>query len=172
MSLLATIFEKLEESMTAATFAEAGEFETARQFLKPNKNAYKRVLLGTDRTEINPKALQYALQLCQRIGGNLEIFHVIHAAEESAEAGQKNRLVEAVQDSLREKGIVYQLVTGEDCLAAAVLKYTANRRNLLCVVFDAIEAGNSTCQKARETMLAKFHTLHCPVVVYAEQPVA
>lgn len=173
MSLLATIFEKLEQSMTAATFAEAGEFETARQFLKPNKNAYKRVLLGTDRTEINPKALQYALQLCQRIGGNLEIFHVIHAAEESvAEAGQKNRLVESVQDSLREKGIVYQLVMGEDCLAAEVLKYTANRRNLLCVVFDAIEAGNSTCQKARETMLAKFHTLHCPVVVYAEQPVA
>ena len=174
MSLLATIFEKLEESMTAATFAEAGEFEIARQFLKPNKNAYKRVFLGTDRTEINPKALQYAMQLCQRIGGNLEIFHVIHAAEESmaCEAEQKNRLVEAAQGSLREKGIIYQLVMGEECLAAEVLKYTANRRNLLCVVFDAIDAGNSTCQKARETMLAKFHTLHCPVVVYAEQPVA
>ena len=174
MSLLANILEKLEKSMTAATFAEAGEFEIARQFLKPNKNAYKRVLLGTDRTEINPKALQYAMRLCQRIGGNLEIFHVIHGVEESGASvtGQKNRLVEEVQSSLREKGIVYQLVMGEECLAEEVLKYTANRRNLLCVVFDVLEAGNSSCQKARETMLAKFHTLHCPVVVYAEQPVA
>ncbi|MDP3696071.1 MAG: universal stress protein [Desulfocapsaceae bacterium] len=174
MSLLATILEKLEKSMTAATFAEAGEFEIARQFLKPSKNTYKRVLLGTDREEINPKALQYAMRLCQHIGGNLEIFHVIHGAEESGASimGQKNRLVGEVQSSLQEKGIVYQLVMGEECLAEEVLKYTVNRRNLLCVVFDAIEAGNATCQKARETMLAKFHTLHCPVVVYAEQPVA
>lgn len=174
MSLLATILEKLEKTMTAATFAEAGEFEIARQFLKPSKNTYKRVLLGTDREEINPKVLQYAMHLCQRIGGNLEIFHVIHGAEESGASvmGQKNRLVEEVQSSLQEKGIVYQLVVGEECLAEEVLKYTVNRRNLLCVVFDAIEAGNVSCQKARENMLAKFHALHCPVVIYPEQPVA
>jgi hypothetical protein len=174
MGLLATIIEKLEKSMSAATFAEAGEFETAGQFLKPNKNAYKRVLLGTDREEINPKALQYAMRLAQRIGGKLEICHVIRADEEtlSGEAEQKDKLVESVQGSLGERGIIYQLVMGEECLAEEVLRYTTNRRNLLCVVFDAIEAGNSSCQKARETMLAKFHALHCPVVVYAEESVA
>lgn len=174
MNILAKILESLEQSMTAATFAEAGEFEMARQFIKPHKNAHKRVLLGTDRADINPKTLDYAMRLCQSIGGSLEIFHLLHLSEESmaGEPGQKNRLVKAIKGLLGEKGIVYQLVMGEECLAEEVLKYTSNRRDLLCVIFDAIGAGNSSCQQAKETMLAKFHALHCPVVVYAEQPMA
>lgn len=174
MNILATMIKKFEESMAAATYAEAGEFEMASQFLQPRKNAHKRVLLGTDRAEVNPKTLQYAMRLCKYIGGTLEIFHVLNLPEEcmDVEPEQKNRLIEVVQGSLGNKGVVYQFVVGEECLAAEVLKYTNNRRDLLCVVFDAIEAGNSNCQKAKEAMLAKFHTLHCPVVVYAEQPVA
>lgn len=170
MSLLANILKKFEESMTAATFAEAGEFETASQFFKAGKNAHKRVLLGTDRSEINPKTLHYAMRLCQSIGGSLEIIHVIHLPEESVagEVSQKKSLIEAIKGLLGAKGIMYQLVVGEECLAAEVLKYTSNRRDLLCVIFDAIEAGNTSCQKAKETMVAKFHALHCPVVVYAE----
>ncbi|MBU0664359.1 MAG: universal stress protein [Proteobacteria bacterium] len=174
MSLLAKILENLEKSMAAVSFAEAGEVETARQFFKPHKNAHKRVLLATDRGDINPKTLDYAMRLCQSIGGSLEICHVLHSSEESVagEAGQKNRLVKAIRSLLREKGIIYQLVMGQECLAEEVLNFTKNRRDLLCVIFDAMEAGNSTCQQAREKMLAKFHVLHCPVVVYAEQSMA
>lgn len=174
MNLLATIFKNLEKSMAAVTFAEAGEFEMARQFIKPHKNAHKHVLLGTDRADINPKTLDYAMRLCQSIGGSLEIFHVLHSSEESMvdEPGQKNRLMKAIKNLLGEKGIVYQLVMGQECLAEEVLKHTVNRRDLLCVIFDAMEAGNSSCQQAREKMLAKFHVLHCPVVVYAEQSMA
>jgi hypothetical protein len=174
MSLLATILEKFEESMAAATFAEAGEFEMARQFFKPHKNTHKRVLLGTDRDEINPKTLHYAMRLCQCIGGSLEIFHVLHVSDEdmASEPAQKNRLIEAIKGLLGEKGIVYQLVMGKECLATEVLSYTGNRRDLLCVIFDSMEVGSSNCRQAKETMLAKFHTLHCPVVIYAEQPVA
>ena len=171
MNILASVIKRFEDSMAAISFAEAGEFETASQFFKPQKNAHKRVLLGTDRTEVNPKTLHYAMRLCKYIGGTLEICHVLNLPEEcrDIEHDQKDSLVEVVQSSLGGKGIVYQLVIGEECLATEVLKYTNNRRDLLCVVFDAIEVGNVSCQKARETMLAKFHALHCPVVVYAEQ---
>lgn len=146
----------------------------ARQFIKSPKNAHKRVLLGTDREEINPKTLHYAMRLCQCIGGSLEIFHVLHVVEEgvTGESVQKNRLVEAVKNFFLEKGILYQLVMGKECLAEEVLRYTSNRRDLLCVIFDSMETGNLSCQKAKENMLVKFHALHCPVVVYAEQPMA
>jgi hypothetical protein len=171
MNILASVIKRFEDSMAAVSFAEAGEFETASQFFKPQKNAHKRVLLGTDRMEVNPKTLHYAMRLCKYIGGTLEIFHLLKLSEEclDVEHDQKKRLVEVVQDSIGGKGIVYQLVIGEECLATEVLKYSSNRRDLLCVVFDAIEVGHESCRTARETMLAKFHALHCPVVVYAEQ---
>jgi hypothetical protein len=171
MNILETVIKKFEDSMAAISFAEAGEFETASQFFKPQKNAHKRVLLGTDRMEVNPKTLHYAMRLCKYIGGTLEIFHMLSLSEEcmDAEHDQKDRLVEIVQGSSGGKDIVYRLVIGEECLATEVLKYTNNRRDLLCVVFDALESGNVGCRTARETMLAKFHALHCPVVVYAEQ---
>lgn len=171
MSFLSVILEKVEKSMTAATFAEAGEFEMARQYFMPHKNAHKRVLLGTDREEINPKTLNYAMRLSYCIGGSLEIFHVIHASAEGVnyEPVKKNRLVEAVKWVMGEKGIIYELVMGKECLATEVLNYTQKRRDLLCVIFDAVETGSTGCQQAKEAMLAKFHAMHCPLVVYADQ---
>ncbi|MGV1100939.1 hypothetical protein ACUUL3_16205 [Thiovibrio sp. JS02] len=174
MSTLKDIFKKLEESMASAAFAEAGEFETARQLLKPVKNAHKRVLLGTDKAEIDAKTIGYAMRLCQRIGGNLEIFHVLRMsdAKMATEIEQKKDLIDALKAKFGTKGISYQLVMGQDCLADEVLKHTTTRRDLLCVVFDALEAGSSSCLQAKQNMIAKFHALNCPVVVYAESTMA
>jgi hypothetical protein len=171
MNILEKMIKNFEDSMAAVSFAEVGEFEMARQFFKPQKNAHKRVLLGTDRMEVNPKTLHYAMRLCKHIGGTLEIFHLLRLSEEGREVehDQEGKVVEIAQDSFGGNSIVYQLVTGEECLATEVLKYTNNRRDLLCVVFDAMETGNVRCRTAWETMLAKFQALHCPVVVYAEQ---
>ena len=169
MSTLTEIFKKLEESMSAATFAEAGEFETARQFLKNNKNARKRVLLGTDKPEIDARTISYAMHLCQRLGGGLEIFHVLHLPEGEPDTGliRKEEPLASLSNALQQKGIAYQPVRGAGCLADEVLIHAGSRRDILCVVFDAMEAGNATCRKAKENMIARFQALHCPVVMYA-----
>lgn len=169
MSTLTAIFKKLEESMSAATFAEAGEFETARQFLTPGKNARKRVLLGTDKPEIDARTISYAMHLCQRLGGGLEIFHVLHLPEEETDSAlnQKKEPLASLNNTLQQKGIAYQPVRGAGCLADEVLRHVGNRRDLLCVVYDAMEAGGVTCRKAKENMLVRFQALHCPVVMYA-----
>lgn len=169
MKALKTLFKKLEESMTAATFAEAGEFETARQFLKTNKNARKRVLLGTDKPEIEPRTISYAMHLCQRLGGGLEIFHMLHLPENETASIltlEQEPLV-SLNTTLQEKGVVYQPVNTPGCLADEVLRHAGPRRDILCVVFDALEPDGAICRKAKENMIAKFQTLHCPVVMYA-----
>ncbi|HIJ90301.1 MAG: hypothetical protein OEV89_05980 [Desulfobulbaceae bacterium] len=169
MSALTTLFKKLEESMTAATFAEAGEFETARQFLKSNKNAHKRVLLGTDKPEIEPRTISYALHLCQRLGGGLEIFHMLRMAENETNPGlsQEEKPLAALNAALEPKGVVYQPVSGPGCLADEVLRHAGGRRDILCVVFDTLEPEGTTCRKAKENMIARLQALHCPVVMYA-----
>jgi len=169
MSALTTMFKKLEEAMTAATFAEAGEFEMARQLLKTNKNAHKRVLLGTDKPEIAPRTISYALHLCQRLGGGLEIFHMLHTLEKetASELSQEEAPLSALNSSLQEKGVIYQPFNGLGCLADEVLRHAGARRDILCVVFDALEPDGSRCRKAKENMIAKFQALHCPVVMYA-----
>jgi len=169
MSALTTMFKKLEEAMTAATFAEAGEFETARQILKTNKNAHKRVLLGTDKPEIAPRTISYALHLCQRLGGGLEIFHMLNMPENEIVSGmsQENEPIAALNTSLQEKGVIYQPFNGLGCLADEVLRHAGGRRDILCVVFDVLDPNGTNCRKAKENMITKFQALHCPVVMYA-----
>ncbi|MCX5874936.1 MAG: hypothetical protein NT087_01290 [Deltaproteobacteria bacterium] len=169
MRALTTMFKKLEEAMTAATFAEAGEFETARQLLKTNKNARKRVLLGTDKPEIAARTINYALHLCQRLGGGLEIFHMLHLLENETASGlnQDDEPLAALNSSLQEKGVIYQPVSRPGCLADEMLKHAGARRDILCVVFDVLEPDGTNCRKAKENMIAKFQALHCPVVMYA-----
>lgn len=169
MNALTKMFKKLEEAMTAATFAEAGEFETARQFLKTNKNANKRVLLGTDKPEIEARTISYAMNLCQRLGGGLEIFHMLDLPEEetSSPLNLEKEPLASLNVGLQEKGVVYQPVNSQGCLADEVLRHAGPRRDILCVVFDALEPDGARCRKAKENMIAKFQALQCPVVMYA-----
>ncbi len=155
--------------MAAVTFAEAGEFETARQFLKNNKNAHKRVLLGTDKPELATRTISYALHLCQRLGGSLEIFHMLRLPENETEhlMRQEKEPLAALNIALQQKGVVYQPINGPGCLADEMLRHASVRRDILCVVFDALEPDSAICRKAKENMIAKFQALHCPVVMYA-----
>ena len=164
-----TILNRIDRLLMAITFAEAGEFETARQFLTTNKNARKRVLLGTDKPEIATRTISYALHLCQRLGGSLEIFHMLHLPENEMVSGlsQEKEPLAALNTALQQKGVVYQPVSGHGCLADEVLRHAGTRRDILCVVFDALEPDGTICRKAKENMLAKFQALHCPVVMYA-----
>lgn len=54
------------------TFAEVGEFDTARRFLKEPK----QVLLVCWEDCIQEKTVHYALNLCQRIGATLDVLYL------------------------------------------------------------------------------------------------
>ena len=170
MRALTNLFKKLEESMTKATLAEAGEFEVSRRLLKANKNAHKRVLLGTDRQEIEPKTISYVLNLCRRLGGGLEVFHMLHLSQNETDSRMDRReeLLASLNAPLQEKGVVYHPMHGLGCLADELLRYADGRGDILCVVFDAADPDGMICHKAKENMIGRFETLHCPVVIYAE----
>ena len=94
---------------------------------------------------------------------------MLHMLESETASGlsQEKEPLAALNSSLQEKGVIYQPVSGPGCLADEVLKHAGARRDILCVVFDALEPDGATCRKAKENMIAKFQALHCPVVMYA-----
>ena len=61
--------------MSAAAFAEAGEFDTALEIAGKDKNAHKKILVVLEGDDLNMRILNYASGLCKRLGGQLEILH-------------------------------------------------------------------------------------------------
>lgn len=158
--------------MAAAAFAEAAEFETARQFIKQYKTANKKVLLSTNQEEITETIVRYAMKLCKRIGGSLEILHLLCASEkcwmQMKQLVDGEELLLKTKHSFQKIGSLYQPVLGDGrgCLAEEVLEYTAKRRDILCIVFDGHDQDEARCEKANTTMIAKLQKANCPVVMY------
>ncbi|MEW6429546.1 MAG: universal stress protein [Thermodesulfobacteriota bacterium] len=147
--------------MLASAFAEAGEFETARTFMARDKNAHRKVLLGTDAEAITPGLLKQALELCRRTGGSLEIFHLIPA--EAATKGKCGTVNTAYLTSLKEKlmslGIKYQYEMKDTAFSGELLTYMEKRRDLLLIVLGLMQKGK---RKIQEDIARQ---VKCPVVV-------
>src|SRR4030042_2726966 len=96
---LKKLIKKLEDIMTASTFAEAGEFEAAREILKEGR----RVLLAMREGEGERKALKYAMNTCKRIGADMDILYL-----SSAESSE-NPMLKQFFSELQSEGIHYRL---------------------------------------------------------------
>ena len=68
---------QLKEDMASASFAEAGEFDTARHMFLLDKNANKKVLLATNTAEVHSNVIRNALSLSKRMNARLEVLHVL-----------------------------------------------------------------------------------------------
>jgi hypothetical protein len=170
MGTLAEIIKQFETTMSSAAFAEAGEFEMARQFMLLGKNARKRVLLGTDAAEIDLKIIRYTLKLCQRVEAGLEIFHLVRKIKEP-EKGRwrlKKSGPSALQAMLQKLGIVYQAVVAEESLDSELVKFVAQRRDILCVVLGGAGNADRRDSPAYKKLSAVFQRLHCPLVIYED----
>jgi len=169
MSLLGDILRKVEDAMSSAAFAEAGEFDMARDFMRDSKNANKKVLLGTDDADIDQKVIRYALNLCKRMGASLEILHVLRPEKEKKQETASNMDVslDPLQDSLQKLGVVYHPEMCEDCFKEKVIEYTEKRRDILCFVMGSLKsaAKEENKEKINNAWLQK---LKCPVVIYGE----
>ncbi len=155
------ILKSFEEAMASAAFAEAGEFEMARQLMTRSGKSRKKVLLGTSEENIDPRVVGHALKLCQRVEAGLEILHVTGSRGRGRRAPKSS----APPSLLQKMGIVYSPVKGDAPLEQELVEQVSRRRDILCVVVDAgDEAGPAERRKLTEI----FRRLHCPLVLYGE----
>ena len=166
MKTLKNFFESFQETMTAAAFAEAGEFESALLMMTSNKNANKKILLGTEGNTPLTKAAQYSFNACLRMGTSLEVLHLIRQTE-LAET-QKNRAKKNKENLFSKKlnfkniGILYHPVFSKDPLEVEVARFAVNRGDILFVVLNK-DAGKK--QKRGTYFDSLLTNRRCPVVV-------
>jgi hypothetical protein len=156
--------EKFQNTMSAAAFAEAGEFDTALQIAGRNKNAHKKVLVVLEGDDLNMRILNYASDLCKRLGGQLEILH-----KQGLKKVDITRT--GVWQEFTKKGEQVACATLDpgESLDDTLVEYGKKRRDILCVVLR-IHLMEKPIKKRKEKawspdwIMQKFN---CPVMVYS-----
>jgi hypothetical protein len=165
VSRLKNVKEKFQNVMSAAAFAEAGEFDTARQIAGKNKNAHKKVLVVLEGDDLSLRILNYASDLCKRLGGQLEILH-------KPGAGQVDiTKAEVWQEYTRTEGpVACTTLNYAESLDDKLTEYGKTRRDILCVVLRIHLMEKEPAKKSEENAWSPdwiMEILNCPVMVYS-----
>jgi len=166
MKTLKNFFDSFQETMAAAAFAEEGEFESALQMMTSNKNANKKILLGTEGNTSLAKTAQYAFNACKHLGTNLEVLHLIRQTElaETLKNTERKTKEGQIPRKLKFKkiGVLYYPVFSVDPLEEEVARFAVNRGDILFVVLNK-DVGQ---KRKKGTHFASLLTkLKCPVVI-------
>ncbi|WP_456433034.1 universal stress protein [Thermosulfuriphilus sp.] len=154
------IFRKIEAAFGAVAFAEAGEFETARELLKGGFTE-GHVVLGVEGLELDKKAFRYALNLCRSTRSALQIIQAIPAEgpDKKAKSPLPEEVLREALESLDFEGLPLRVVTVSGKLDQVLLLYLRHVKGIVSVVI----AGGK--RRFRQTYARIIREASCPVVL-------
>lgn len=158
---LKKLMKQIEDAMTAASFAEEGEFETAQSLAQGER----RVLLALREGQVDHKTLTYALNTCQRIGARLDLLFV---SSGKAHDPLSNPVLSQFESELEAAGIPYRLVRTSGCLKQEIIDYTNKEHGVLFVIVESPESLDAECRKKDPLLSELWQKLRCPLVVVSE----
>src|SRR5512135_2957929 len=115
---LQKMIKAVEHALTAASFAEEGDVETARSLMTESR----RVLLALKAGQIDAKTLKYALNTAKRINAQLDILYVGQDGDPA---------LETFQAELAAAGVKHRLVPRSGCLKQQIIEYTNSEKEIL-----------------------------------------
>ncbi len=151
------LMKKIEDAMSAAAFAENGEFETAKEILKGRH----KVLLTLTGREADGKSFKYAVNICKRIGAGLEIMHI-------SRSERVIQLLKHIKDELKKEDIVYEITEGIGCIRRAIINHTEKRGDIQFVIIDSSDSLDIECKKDDRTLSDAWEKLKCPLVLVSK----
>lgn len=149
--------KKIEDLMSAVSFAEEGEFNTAKEMLKEDR----RVLLAIKREQMDRRTFRYAINACKRIGADLEILYI--SPVEAIDPALEQCLSE-----IRDEGINYRLTHKNGCLKQEIIDYTNSKKGVLFAVTESSENLDVDCKGKDKKLSEAWQDLKCPLVVVAD----
>jgi hypothetical protein len=129
-----SIREKLQKHFMAAAFAEAGEFETAREIL-PAYERKQSVLLAIDGSIPARPAFDYAANLCARMNAELDILQILSRSCPDGRGPSEG--LAALLPELREKGVPFNVTVKRAKAGDVFYDYVRIRKNVVTAVIDS-----------------------------------
>ncbi len=153
------MMKMMEHALTAASFAEEGEIETAHSLMKESR----RVLLALKAGQVDPKTLKYAMNTAKRINAHLDILYV--TASSAGRRSDGDPSLESFASELSEAGIPYRLITRSGCLKQQIIDYTNGEKEILFAVIESPVSLDADCNKRDKELSELWRNLRCPLVV-------
>ncbi len=156
---LRKMMKAVEQALTAASFAEEGEQETAHAMMMESR----RVLLALKADHVDGKTLKYALNTAKRIKAQLDILYVVSSAAGSQGAGDP--ALDSFRSELAAEGITHRLITRAGCLKQRIIEYTNSEKEILFAVIESPSSLDADCNKQDKELSELWRKLKCPLVV-------
>jgi len=156
---LKKMVKMMEHALTAASFAEEGELETANALMRESR----RVLLALKAGQIDPKTLKYAVNTAKRVDANLDILYV--ASSRARHQRTNDPLIDSLVSELTAAGIVYRIIPRSGCLKQQIIDYTNSEKEILFAVIESPASLDDDCTKRDKELSELWRQLKCPLVV-------
>lgn len=150
--------KKIEDMLSAISFAEEGEFEKAREILREDR----KVLLALNEGAIDNKTLRYALNTCKRNNAHLDILLVSHSAATDS-------MLQQFFVELQGEGIRYRFVQKSGCLKEEIIRHTTANKEILFVVIESSDNLNIDCSGKNKQLSDAWQNLNRPLVVVMDR---
>ncbi|MCL5062341.1 MAG: hypothetical protein M0Z70_00190 [Nitrospiraceae bacterium] len=157
MRKLKKTMSKIERLMSAVSFAEEGEFNTAREMLKEER----RVLLAVKREQMDKRTFRYAINACKRIGAHLDILYI-------SPVEAMDPVLEECLSEIEKEGINYRLMHKSGCIKQEIIDYTNSKKGVLFAVTESSDNLNVDCKGKDKKLSEAWQNLKCPLVVVAD----
>jgi len=150
--------KRFEDIMAASAYAEAGEFETAKDTFREQR----KILLALSGRSSDMNAFRYAVNACKRVGAGLEIMYGPEARDS----------LKRLQSELQREGIEYSSIKRKGRLEEEIQLYTEKRNNILFVVIEAPSEAGVSSKKAGRKFERAWDKLKCPLVTVSRPSAA
>ncbi len=136
---------RLMARLAAVAFAEAGEFETADEFLRSSKR--QTVLLVIEGETPDEGTFNYAMRLCQRIQGQIDILQIIDRTDNSNDYDLLSRRMSlgsthivTLMQRLEQEDVPFKITIRIGDLNQKLFNYAKRHKNVAVVVLDSPKA--------------------------------
>lgn len=155
MTGMKKLIKKLDDVLSAAAFAEEGEFETAREIM----NEPRTILLALTGKKSDEDAFKYSVNICKRIGAGLEILYV---------AEPEKAVLNKFKNELKKEGVNYAITKRSGCVKEEIIDYTEKRKDIQFVVVESSDILDVDCSRNDKKLSDAWENLKCPLVLVSK----
>lgn len=153
------IYEDLRRYLSAISFAEAGEFDKAREFL--GKRPKSQVLLFVEGDELNPQALEYSIEASVRNKNGLRVLiwlssPINRLANFNQTISKVVKLLSNIKEMVSSKGIEPWITLEIGDEKDFILSHLRQNRDIVLMIYDSKELHSVGTPKNKEKLLKEI----------------